>query len=289
MGRQLQLLYLRKSTDNSLHFEGLRRMLFEIAYDSISLTTKFKIEGEFLGTTSRTVKSSTYFALGAHDETRSLTIIASKRGLSLVPWGIPPFKTLAVEVESMRLMNCVLPSKKAATHLSKALCTSNPESLCNRMLWSTKSKAFRKSAKNYRAEQLPRSRFSRTRWRIQAIACSVDFQGVANCLASRSARTAGASLDSVSPPHDLWYLASQGDRSNIVTVSLETRNSSNIVIDRLCRPLLREKTDTSWLEEWRNKTFPQPRIIEFADDQRQLEGEWLNDNVQNTVRARRFP
>ena len=83
------LLYLRKSTDNSLHFNGLRRMLFEIAYDSISLTMKLNIEGEFLGITSRTVKSSTYFALGTQDETRSLTIIASKREPSLVPWRIP--------------------------------------------------------------------------------------------------------------------------------------------------------------------------------------------------------
>ena len=83
---QLQLLYLRKSTDNALHFNnGLRRMLFEIAYDSISLTMKFNIEGEFLGTTSRTVKSSTYFALGTQDETRSLPIIANKMGPSLVP------------------------------------------------------------------------------------------------------------------------------------------------------------------------------------------------------------
>ena len=166
MGCQLQLLYLRKSTDNSLHFSGLRRVLFEIEYDSISLTMKFNIEGEVLGTTSRTVKTSTYFSLGTQDETRSLTIIANKRGPSLVPWGIPPFRTLAVEVASMRLINCVLPSKKAATHLNKALCTSNPGSLCNRMLWSIKSKAFRKSAKNNQAEQLPRSRFSSTRWRI---------------------------------------------------------------------------------------------------------------------------
>ena len=30
-------------------------MLFEIAYDKISLTMKFNIDGEFLGTTSRTV------------------------------------------------------------------------------------------------------------------------------------------------------------------------------------------------------------------------------------------
>ena len=56
MGCQLQLLYLRKSIDNSLHFNVLRRMLFEIAYDSVSLTMKFNIEGESLGTTSRTVK-----------------------------------------------------------------------------------------------------------------------------------------------------------------------------------------------------------------------------------------
>ena len=64
-------------------------MLFEIAYDSISLTMKLNIEGEFLGITSRTVKSSTYFVLGTQDETRSLTIIASKREPSLVPWRIP--------------------------------------------------------------------------------------------------------------------------------------------------------------------------------------------------------
>ena len=35
------------------------------------------------------LKSSTYFALRTQDETRSLTIIANKRGPSLVPWGIP--------------------------------------------------------------------------------------------------------------------------------------------------------------------------------------------------------
>ena len=60
-------------------------MLLVTAYDSISLTTKFNKEGEFLGTTSRTVRSSTDLALGAHDETtRSLTPTANNSGPNFV-------------------------------------------------------------------------------------------------------------------------------------------------------------------------------------------------------------
>ncbi|XP_015769573.1 PREDICTED: uncharacterized protein LOC107348078 [Acropora digitifera] len=57
------------------------------------------IEGEFLGTISSNVKSSTNFALGHQDNIRSSTMIANNKGPSFVPWGIPPFRQRGVEME----------------------------------------------------------------------------------------------------------------------------------------------------------------------------------------------
>ena len=74
-------------------------------------------EGEFLGIISKIVRSLTNLALVAQEETRLLTMTAKSCGPSFVPYGIPPFRHLTDDEGPPKVENCVLPSKKMATHL----------------------------------------------------------------------------------------------------------------------------------------------------------------------------
>ena len=68
----------------------------------IKATIQFKYNGEFLGVSSRIVRSSTYFARLGHVLTRSLTITENITGPNLVPWGIPPFRERILEESEPR-------------------------------------------------------------------------------------------------------------------------------------------------------------------------------------------
>ena len=111
------------------------------------------IEGEFLGTIS-TVKSSTNLALGHQDNIRSSTMIANNKGPSFVPWEIPPFRQRGVEMEVSIDTNWVRPSRKTAIHRTRHGWRLKEATFDIRILWSIISKAFLKSAKKKRIQQL---------------------------------------------------------------------------------------------------------------------------------------
>ena len=84
---------------------------------ALNCTVLKAFEGEYLGIISKIVRSSTNLALGAQEETRSLTMTAKSSGPSFVPCGIFPFRHLMDDAceDPQKVENCVLPSKKTGT------------------------------------------------------------------------------------------------------------------------------------------------------------------------------
>ena len=136
-----------------LHFGGLSDMLLQAANLWVSSTMNFIKDGEFLGMISRAVKSSTNLARGPHVDRRSFTITANRIGPSLVPCGIPPHRTLMVELAFPILVNCDLPWRNDVIHLARQLWMLYSHSFFMSIRWSIRSNPLRKSAKKNLTEQ----------------------------------------------------------------------------------------------------------------------------------------
>ena len=79
------------------HQLALTRVQLHVVTMSEAINVIYKVFYYRQRVTSSIVRSSTYLILGPQERTRSSTMTANKMGLSLVPWGIPPFGDLLAD------------------------------------------------------------------------------------------------------------------------------------------------------------------------------------------------
>ena len=137
---------VEKVMRSSSHFSSLSSNLFMVAWVEKVSTAFWMLLSWPLLAVSETVVSSTYFHRSDPGMSRSLIIIASSHGPSLVPCGTPAGTAPHSEKQSeLSFTLCFRLVRKSVIHDKTASGMSYTRSLLTKMQWSMRLKAFLKS------------------------------------------------------------------------------------------------------------------------------------------------